>query len=181
MWCHWENRRELFPKQPKGASGRPAEKNCVHLYENKIAWGEGYWSVRSERGCHSAGLRNIQHALDMMISSRECTAKTSPVCWEMIFVVLLNPCLLTQLGWGGMSSSRIGKLCFFWNNLWAEGWCAAVEGKISLPSVDAGRSVDPDCTLGLLEVSGLALNFREKFTFIKNFSKSMFMPRRGFF
>lgn len=28
------------------------------------------WSVRSERGCHSAGLRNIQHALDMMISSR---------------------------------------------------------------------------------------------------------------
>lgn len=49
-----------------------------------------------------------------------------------------------------MPSPWIGKLCFFWNNLWAEGRCAAVEGKISLPSVGAGQSVDPDCTLGLL-------------------------------
>ena len=41
--------------------------------------------------------------------------------------------------------------------------------------MDVGWSVDLDCTLGLLEVSGLALNFREKFAFIKNFSRSMFM------
>ena len=38
------------------------------------------------------------------------------------------------------------------------------------PSVDTGWSADPDCTLGLLEVSGLALNFKENFTsFIKFF------------
>ena len=84
-----------FPKAAKRSKWETSWKEC-----NKIAWGESYWSVRSERGCHSVGLRNIQHALDMMMSSWECTAKTSPVCWELMLCSSTKAMLIDVAGVG---------------------------------------------------------------------------------
>lgn len=81
------------------------------------------------------------------------------------------------LGWGGMQRSQGQGSIVFSGTVTGQRACASVERKIL---VDTGHArcflqwmlgaVDLDCTLGLLEVSGLTLSFRENFaSFIKFF------------
>lgn len=137
VWCQWENRRECFPKQRKGANGRQAEKNVCIYVRTRFPELKVTGSMRSERGCHCVELRNCQHALDMVVPPGSALQRFPQFAGEWCFVVPLNPCLLMGLGWGGMQRSQGQGSIVFSGTVTGQRPCAAVERKIL---VDTGRA-----------------------------------------